>query len=239
MDTVNKINDYDNKQELWRYLKPDRLIDIINKKEIYFSSATQFADDPYEGAIAIKPQGMEVQSDNNFEHAFAELRRLTKITCWYISNCENDAMWKLYADSKKGLAITTTIEMLIKSLEPYKIKPNYTSETLYVGKIQYIDLMKDKVNVNMLERFFYKHNAFSWENEFRLAISLRLAEEFGVSVPEDGILVKVNPTILINNIYLGPSIDEQDRKKILNVCEEHGITDKIKISSLLGNPIYS
>ena len=239
MNNVEKISSYEKEQKLWRYLKLDRLIDIIEKDEIYFSSATQFTDDPYEGAISILPQEAPVPSENKFDDAFSQLRRLTKIVCWHIADYENDAMWKLYANSKKGLAITTTIETLITSLEPYKIKPEYDNEILYVGKIEYVDLMKDKINTNMLKRFFYKHNAFSWEKEFRLAISLRMAEEFGVSIPEDGILVKIKPKVLINNIYLGPTISSEDKEKILNICKKHGMEDKIKTSSLLGNPIYS
>lgn len=239
MDNIKDINIYDNKQKIWRYIKVDRLIDIIEKEEIYFSSAVQFADDPYEGAISIVPEGTEITTEKIFEDAFSQLRRLTKIICWHISDCENDAMWKLYANFKKGLAITTTIESLINSLEPYKIKPEYASETLNVGKIEYIDLMNETINQNMMNRFFYKHNAFSWEKEFRLTISLRMAEEFGVLIPEDGIFVKINPKILIKNIYLGPSISDEDRKKILDVCEKNGIENRIKISSLLGKPIYS
>lgn len=239
MNNVEQINSYDKEQEIWRYLKTDRLIDIIVKEEIYFSSATQFTDDPYEGATSIIAQETSVPSVNKFDDAFSQLRRLTKVLCWHISDHENDAMWKLYANSKKGLAITTRIEKLITSLEPYKIKPEYASEILNVGKIEYVDLMKDKINTNMLKRFFYKHNAFSWEKEFRLAISLRMAEEFGVSIPEDGILVKIKPKVLINNIYIGPSISAKDKEKILNICKKYDMEDKIKTSSLLGKPIYS
>lgn len=239
MNKIEQINSYDDKQKLWRYFQADRLIDLIEKEEIYFSSATQFIDDPYEGAISIIAQETPATKENKFDNAFSQLRRLTKIVCWHISDCENDAMWKLYANSKKGLAITITIETLLTSLEPYKIKPEYDTETLHAGKIEYVDLMKDKIDTNMLNRFFYKHNAFSWEKEFRLAISLRIAEEFGVSIPKDGILVKIKPKVLINNIYLGPSISQEDREKILAVCKKYNIEDKIKISSLLGKPIYS
>ena len=64
----------------------------------------------------------------------------------------------------------------------------------------------------MLERFFYKHRAFESEREFRLVISLRMAEEFGVGVPEDGISVEVDLDLLINRIVLGSTISSEQRE---------------------------
>ena len=55
--------------------------------------------------------------------------------------------------------------------------------------------------------------AFEWEKEFRLAISLRTAEELGVNVPEKGIEVQTNLVNLISRIILGPKLTEEDKKK--------------------------
>lgn len=49
--------------------------------------------------------------------------------------------------------------------------------------------MNDK---SMLCRFFYKRKSFSHERELRIAVSLRTAEEFGVNIPEEGVLVNAN-----------------------------------------------
>jgi hypothetical protein len=66
----------------------------------------------------------------------------------------------------------------------------------------------------MLETFYHKHMAFEWEKEFRLAISLRIAEEFGVNIPENGIPVHVNLQELIDRVILGPKLTEDEINKI-------------------------
>ncbi len=78
--------------------------------------------------------------------------------------------------------------------------------------------------------------AFEWEKEFRLAISLRMAEEFGVSVPEKGIKVKADLVKLISRIILGPELSEEDKINVNNKIEEVGISEKSEISTLLYTP---
>ena len=56
--------------------------------------------------------------------------------------------------------------------------------------------------------------AFAWEREFRLAVSVRMAEEFGVQVPEQGVTVEFDFLQLIENIYLGPALPETDAEAI-------------------------
>lgn len=60
-----------------------------------------------------------------------------------------------------------------------------------------------RLRTSMLERFYHKHMAFEWEKEFRLTISLRMAEEYGVNIPEKGIEVQANLPELISSIILG------------------------------------
>jgi hypothetical protein len=89
-------------------------------------------------------------------------------------------MWKLYAGMHKGVAICTTPERLRDAVVPFRLRPDYGIEVLNAGNVQYVDLLEVRMNVGMLERFFCKHMAFSWECEFRMAISLHIAEEYGV-----------------------------------------------------------
>jgi len=101
-----------------------------------------------------------------------------------------------------------------------------------------MDLLKVRMNTGMLERFFYKHQAFSWEREFRLAISLRAAEEFAVKVPELGIHVSVDLDALIERIMLGPALTADEGDLIISHAERTGLGSRISKSSLLGWPRY-
>ena len=101
-----------------------------------------------------------------------------------------------------------------------------------------MDLLKVRLKTGMLERFFHKHLAFSWEREFRLAISVRTAEEFAVKVPKLGIRVSVDVDALIEKIMLGPNLTADDCDRIISHAEKTGLGKRICKSSLLGRPRY-
>jgi len=235
------INSIDWKEQLWRYFSTDRFLDLLESGTLYFAAATQFQD-PFEGSVAVVSPEYKVdpryEPRGGVEKAFSELKRLTKISCWHRASYESDAMWKLYALKRKGVAICSTPKKISESLAPYKIKQEYTEEHLYGGAIKYVDLASIRLKTSMLERFYHKHMVFEWEKEFRLAISLRTAEEFGVTVPEKGIKVKIDPASLIARIILGPELSEHDKQEILWKTEEIGISGKVELSTLLYAPKY-
>ena len=234
-------NSIDWKEQLWRYYSTERFLELLNSSTLYFAAATQF-EDPFEGSVSVvspefkvDPRYKEMEED---EKAFYELKRLTKISCWHRANYESDAMWKLYALKRKGVAICTSPEQINLAITPYKTKPEHEEEQLYGGAVKYVDLASVRLKTSMLETFYHKHMAFEWEKEFRLAISLRMAEEFGVNIPENGIEVKTNLIDLISRIILGPELTEEDKEKIIQTTKRIGVSDKVEISTLLYTPKY-
>jgi hypothetical protein len=232
----------DMNEPLWRYLKTERFLELLQSSHLYFASARQFAD-PFEGAVAVLPAEFpidpcyaEIEHD---ERAFEELRRLTKVSCWHRANYESDAMWQLYAGERKGVAIRTTPSRISAAAKPFRLKPEYGHEELWAGNVNYVDLLKERLRINTLERFWYKHMAFSLENEFRLVISTRMAEEFGVVVPEHGINVEFDIPQLIERIYLGPSLSELDIAVIRSAAKSHDLKHRIRITSMLDTPRYT
>lgn len=237
-----KPNTINWEQKCWRYFKLDRLIDALENGYMYFPSANEF-EDGFEGATLItsdKIQNLidETSSLYYINKAFKELKRLTKINCWHKADYENDLMWKIYSEDKKGVAITTTPEKMKDAFKPYKIKSEYADEDLYIGNVEYVDLSLKHINDTMLGIFYYKHIVFNSENEIRLSISLRMAEEFGVIVPEKGIFVMVDYTLLIDEIILGPHISADDRNRLMTTINKLGYGTKIKNSCLNYNPIF-
>ena len=229
-------------EPLWRYFKTERFLELLQSSHLYFSSARQFTD-PFEGAVAVLPAGFPIDpryaETEHHERAFEELRRLTKVSCWHRANYESDAMWQLYAGERKGVAICTTPSRISAAAKPFRLKPEYGHEVLWAGNVNYVDLLTERLRINMLERFWYKHMAFSWENEFRLAISTRMAEEFGVLVPEHGVKVEFDIPQLIDRIYLGPSLSELDISAIRSAAKIHDLEDRIRVTSMLGTPRYT
>lgn len=229
-------------EQLWKYFKLDRFISMLSDSQIYFASANQFID-PFEGAIAVQaqlssrdPQYIEME---HTERAFFELKRLTKISCWHRASYESDAMWKLYAGEHKGIAICTTPDRMQAAFKPFRLKPDYGIEDLWGGPIKYIDLTRARLKgASMLGRFFYKHRAFEWEREFRLAISLRLAEECGLPVPSNGIFAALDLHTLIDRIVLGATTTLDERKVVTQHVARAGLEDRLELSTLLGVPRY-
>lgn len=229
-------------EQLWRYLRPERFATVLRERTMHFASANQFAD-RFEGAVAVLPPDFPVDPRyaevEGAEHAFRELKRLTKINCWHRAEYESDAMWKLYAGLSKGVAICSNPGRMRVAFQPFRLAPDYGHENLWGGAVRYEDLLRVRMRrVGMEQRFFYKHRAFEWEREFRLAISLRMAEEFAVRVPELGIFVAVDLDALIDHIMIGPELTEAEREQVIEAARAAGFGNRLVKSSLLGTPRY-
>ena len=229
-------------EPLWRYFKTERFLELLKSNHLYFASVREF-DDPFEGAVAVLPPGFPVDPRyaklESSEKAFEELRRLTKVSCWHRASYESNAMWHLYAESRKGVAVRTNPDRIRAAAKPFRLRPEYGHEDLWAGNVNYVDLLKERLRVSMMDRFWYKHMAFAWEREFRLAVSVRTAEEFGVQVPEYGVKVEFDVPQLIDRIYLGPSLSEIDGAAIRAAAKAHGLEDRIRVTSMLGTPRYT
>ncbi|MGM0857677.1 MAG: DUF2971 domain-containing protein [Pseudomonadota bacterium] len=232
----------DMNEPLWRYFKTERFLELLQSSQLYFASARQF-EDPFEGAVAVLPPGFPVDpryaEPKLGERAFEALRRLTKVSCWHRARYESDAMWQLYAGSRKGVAVRTNPGRIRAAAKPFRLKPEYGHEDLWAGNVQYVDLLKVRLRVSMMDRFWYKHMAFAWEQEFRLAVSVRMAEEFGVQVPEHGVNMDFDLPKLIERIYLGPLLPEAEAEAIRIAARAHGLENRIRVTSILGTPRYT
>jgi len=143
MRTLEGI-DIQPEQRVWRYLKVHRFEELMGESYLYFAAATEF-EDKFEGAVAVQPHDFPVDPRypelDSCEHAFRELKRLTKLCCWHIADYESDAMWKIYSGSSKGVAITSTPSRIAAALAPYRLKEEYGAEDFWAGNVRYIDLM--------------------------------------------------------------------------------------------------
>lgn len=234
--------DLNDNEPLWRYFTPERFLDALRTRELYFASARQF-EDPFEGAVAVQPHDWPVDPRyddlEGAERAFEALRRLTKISSWHRADYESDAMWKLYAGQRKGVAIRTTVGRLGSALRPFRLAPTYGEEEPWWGNVRYVNLRDVRLRASMEARFFHKHRAFEWEREFRVAISVRTAEEYGVPVPADGIRVAFDPHVLVQELHIGPSLDAKERSQIIDTCATIGAPVVPTVSTLLGKPRYT
>ena len=52
-------NTADSKEQLWRYVTPDRCVSVLENARVYFAAATQF-NDPFEGAVGVQSRDFPV-----------------------------------------------------------------------------------------------------------------------------------------------------------------------------------
>ena len=135
--------------------------------------------------------------------------------------------------------IRTNAERIRAAAKPFRLKPEFDHEDLWIGNVKYVDLLKERLCLSMMDRFWFKHMAFSWESDFRLAVSLGVAEEHGVQVPELGVQVEFEISQFVERIYLGPSLSEKDIGAIRDAAKEYGLDDRIRITSVLSTPRYT
>jgi hypothetical protein len=119
-------------ESLWRYFTLERLLEILRTGELHLASARQF-EDRFEWAVAVDPRHQDLEDS---ERAFEQLRRLTKISSWHRADYESDAMWKLYASQRKGLAIRTSVQRLGAALQSFRLAAHFGEEEPYWGNVQ-------------------------------------------------------------------------------------------------------
>lgn len=239
-------NDLDKK--IWRYISIDKLDSMLKTNSLYFASAEQFNDnDNFEGSITEKEyqkrddQIRRIESDlsainrqlEHIESAFKRLREYTKISCWHLNNYENISMWRYYLRQDKGVAIQSTLRKLLENIGIPKSEVIY-GEEIYIGRINYIDYNIDSMNkkYGFITPFLYKRKEFEDENEIRFIISLRLAAEFGVEIPKQGIEVPFNFESGIEKIVLHPNADKELNDKVNQIISDYQKNITVKSSSL-------
>jgi len=193
------IKEYNNKF-LWRYIDFYKLLDLIVKKQIYFTRFDNFED----GLEGLTGRGIELKmltqqkpltenNINDFEEKTKEelinfdknnrqeyLNTLTNsqqtqfASCWYLEEKESITMWKLYSGND-GVAIRFNarqlIDTIIATAESYT---NSDFKILYFGPVDYKNIWPIDLNEIFDNKFngLKKDKSYNHENEFRFVASV-------------------------------------------------------------------
>jgi len=239
---------------IWRYMTIGRLESLL-AEGLYFASATQF-DDAFEGAVTeAEITRREQDADrflpddpatrrlwlNDLSQAFEDLRRMTKLSCWHASTgFENVAMWDRYLTPfEYGVAVVSTVGSLKAALQEFRLEPQYGEEPIVVGKVRYIDYAAESMeDTSTTAVFMHKRIEYSDEREVRAILSLRMASEFGVPIPDEGVFVGVDLSLLIHEIRLWPKAQDTDESAVQQLIGDAGVSCEVRRSSLSSRPTY-
>jgi hypothetical protein len=237
---------------IWRYMPRSRFRDVAAGR-LYFAAAHQF-DDQFEGAITqaenarreyMTAQVFKTRADREdrlktMADAFAELREMTKISCWHAREHENAAMWERYRSrAEPAVAIVSNVGSLKRALHEYRLQPNYGAEEIRVGAVRYIDYERDEMgDTSMLGIFLHKRREYGDEREVRALLSLRMASEFGVTIPKDGVEVCVDSAKLIHEVRAAPTASDTDIGGLAAIAHGAGVSCPVSRSTLAVSPRY-
>jgi hypothetical protein len=208
--------------KLWRFLDFTKYVAMLHRHAFFFARADQVPD-PFEGVYARNNLGAHQWprrdgTDSLYERVF--------LNCWHDNDHESAAMWRIYLHSSDGVAIRTTAERLQSALSSL-------SETLYLGRVRYLDYARDKVpEQHELDPFFCKRKSFDYEREVR---ALWLADG-----PHDeaGRYVPVNLGALVEEVVISPTANPWLEELVRSVTGKYGMDFPIVGSALLEDPSY-
>ncbi len=182
---------------LYRILRFDRDVQILDRGELHFSHPSKW-DDPFEKAV--DNPAMKV--------AYAQ--------CW-CSKGVSDAMWRIYSSDKGGARIKirkSSLDACIKSaakdlggraiLRKVTYKPESQIKEKYKGLVALSK--KQKNSTVALSSLFYKRLAYSHEHEYR-AVVYDVSGKHG-SI-DDGLKIKIDAHSLIDSILLDPRAPDE------------------------------
>jgi hypothetical protein len=225
------------RQILWRYLKYERLMEIVNDGISYFPHITKFSD-RWEGLLTEKAKEslfrQQFLTYKDAEKARASVQQYEEhkdafyVQCWHMNNHESYLMWKVYAD--RGCAIQTNYERLVAS---FGDKPPEIDGCV----ITYIDYEKDQFPIgNIFLPVSHKDLPYKDEKEFRLLYWKTGLTNQNYPSDEHGVKIKVDADMMIDCIYINPS-KKLDLDKLRAALENKRIGCEIRHSRIKTNEI--
>lgn len=158
------------------------------------------------------------------------------VSCWHANRSESEAMWKLYSDSGKGIAISSTVGSLANSL---RCGPDHKSiSKIFLGRVRYIDYSDPDLTPSdcvvdghlspLLKRLSFKH-----EEEVRAfflpACDIKQVESF----KPESMSLPVSIRDLVQGIYISPYADKSFSSAVKVIVEQFDLADKLVNSSIL------
>lgn len=172
-------------------------------------------------------------------YVYSQLQReWIGVSCWHMNEIESAAMWSQYASVGKGVAIQSTIRLLIDSLDA-------TTEEVLVGVVNYIDYESDDLRFdNGFQLVLHKRRSFSHEQELRAVVwrgsegAKALCDGGPPPMPEGGLYVSVDVGRLIESVRVTPGSPDWQLELVGSITKRYGLAVPVTRSELDGEPLF-
>jgi len=241
--------------KVWRYVDFAKYVHLLHTQRLFFARADRLAkQDPFEGSYPSADKERRVRYYQDIaaqtpaipsgeiakmvrEDAFLSrnMQKDTFISCWHASFHESAAMWKLYGETNRSIAIQTTFEKLQHGLEGRAA----------LGLVQYIDYENESMFTGRAYGavpFLFKRRSFEHEHELRAIIQ---RSRMGVQDPqrqyddsEIGIEREVQIDQLIELAIVSPTSELWFLQLVKEVTARLGFQFAVLPSSLNADPVF-
>ncbi|NDK54559.1 DUF2971 domain-containing protein [Pontibacter sp. BT213] len=248
---------------IWRYMDIDKYTSLLKKRALFFCRADKFSD-PFEGTIPKREAEFRIEESrlraeylgNTFDEEVAKAnieglidlhkryKRGVIINCWHINNNESDAMWRLYLKDNEGVAIQSNVQRINQAFEKAKEQIEFSKVRYldYENSIWYHPIDYPHKGYNLLTPFFHKRMEFCHEKEYRIYHQIYDAidnpDYWETQEHNKGKFIDVDLNILIEKIYLPPTIDNSTYQNIVSLTNEYGYDFVFEKSKLQSEPYY-
>ena len=215
---------------IWRYLSLAKFISLLNDSKLFFSRSDKF-EDCMEGKMSVMDKKIYESwgASNIAERMERGGLGCAFINCWVMSEEELYLMWSAYSSLTEGVAVKSSIERLINSLDAND------KREIYISDVQYLDYEKqntfDKTGkiLNALAPYFCKRSYFNQERELRM-----VHYDYKMRPNKDNCYVEFDVCLdtLIDEIWVSPKAAPWFVKLIDKELELHSINRKANISRM-------
>lgn len=225
-------------QQLWRYFPEERLVDLLESQEMFFTHMPAFSDG-LEGSLTRRTRVHLAQWFRRYTSDETSARKKVEeyeqsqndffASCWDMNDHESYLMWKAYAD--RGYAVRTTLTRVQASFERF-------NGVITGGVVEYVDFERDRTGVgNAYNLVITKDAPYKDEREFRLLLWQLDPKNSQIVRTGNGVRVPVDLRMLIERVYVNPKATNVP-SHLRALLERHEISiDSSSIKSRAPGPV--
>jgi hypothetical protein len=221
------------RQILRRYVDLPKFLDLLHSKRLYFRRADGF-NDRLEGALfpslraSIDEAHARGDTSESADDFYRKARSGSYVNCWAIGAKDSMALWQLYGGTKTCVAITTTVDRLIRLALSWN--------DILVHKVQYVD--HRRISSYAIGRYTdvlrFKNAAFAYEAELRIIVP-RTSNDWQRN--PSGLYMPIQkPSEFIRSVVLAPEAEPWFAEAVKDLCAKYGLSSPVRQSELATMP---
>jgi hypothetical protein len=159
------------------------------------------------------------------------IAKATCVNCWHMNKAESEAMWRLYGDGGKGIAVETTFDALKKSIQACE-----SAFRVHIYPVKYLDFFDNSLTpadcvVEGQRAPFLKRVSYEHEHEIRASVlcvpeTARKALDLESWKPAP-VRLPIKLDQLIKAVHVSPYAAEPFPSSVSKICEKFCLPDGI------------